>query len=84
MEYYMNYPPESIRFSGNKAYWVSSEGTAQMQINQFKQRVAHANKAYVHHLEETAKRQEEEARQKLKLAIQAEEKRQQFSQGLQF
>ena len=84
MSYYMNYPPESIRFSGNMAYWVSSEGTAQEQINQFKQRVAYANKAYVHHLEETAKRQEEEARQKLKLSIQDEEKRQQFAQGLKF
>lgn len=84
MSYFMSYPPESIRFDRNKAYWPSSQGTAQQQIEQFKQRVAYANTAYVHQLEENARRREEEARQKLQLEIDAEEQRTRFASGLNF
>ena len=84
ISYFMNYPPELIRFTGNMAYWPGSEGTAQGLIDQFKQRVAFANKEYVRQLEEAAKRQEEETRRKLQADIQAEEKRQQIANRLKF
>ncbi|MGB4067902.1 MAG: serine/threonine-protein kinase [Nitrospira sp.] len=84
MSYYTNYPPQLISFSGDTAYWPSSESTAQEQINQFKQRVAFANTKYVRHLDESAKRQEEEDRRRLQAAIQTEEKRKQVAGSLKF
>lgn len=84
MSYYMDYPPQLISFSGDSAYWSSSESTAQEQINQFKQRVAFANTKYVRLLDENAKREEEEDRRRLRAAIQTEEKRKQVAGSLKF
>jgi len=84
ISYFMNYPPELITFTGNMAHWHGSENSAQSQIDQFKQRVAFANKEYVRQLAEAAKRQEEETRRRLQVEIQAEEQRQKIASGLKF
>ena len=84
MSYYAIYPPEAIRFAGNKAYWGSSVGTAQEQINQFKQRATFANREYVRLPEAEAKQQEEKALQQLHDSVKAEEMRKQVAGGLKF
>lgn len=82
--FFMNYPPESIQFSGSTATWNASEDSAQQQIEQFKGRVTHANTEYVRQLEAEAKRREQEERQRLQDRIAAEERRQRVAKKLQF
>jgi serine/threonine protein kinase len=81
---YMNYPPESIRFSGSAAHWQSSEGTAQEQIRQFKSLVEYANREYVRGIQAAARKQEEDSRRRLQEEIAAEERRQRVAKSLEF
>jgi len=82
--YFMNYPPTSIVFRGNHAFWAASENTAQQQIDQFKERVGRANDQYARQVEEEARRRDAAERRQLEEAREAEERRLETLSKLRF